>query len=71
MENRREKIKQGWRQLSEEYEPRIQAARVELEEIEREYEDVRRRRAAAQDKHKKLIDEYNARWAVVGQTGGK
>lgn len=69
MENSTEQIQQRWRQLSEEYEPRIQAARVEVDELEREFEDVRQRWAAAQDRHKKLIDEYDARWAVVGKGG--
>ena len=58
-------VRRDWSRLEAEFEPKIVAARVELEEIESEYKDVRRRRDAALDKHKQLVDRYNAEWRVV------
>lgn len=70
METSRERIAQRWRQLTEEFEPKIAEARQEVEEAEAEFSAARERRNEAVDRHKRLVDQYNDRWTVVGNPGG-
>lgn len=71
METNTEAIQAKWRELTEEYEPAIRAARAELEEAEREFSAARERRNEAVDHHGKLVIAYNDEWEIVSKTGGK